>query len=382
VFVIARASAPIVVRTLSVKRSTVETTINASGTVQLKGQQTLKSPAEGAVERVWVKPGDRITPGQLLLTLRNPERQTALNDQQLKIEQQQVKLARDRQRITEAQQQLTLDRQRLQSLASLAVVGAIPRNQMQDQESKVRNTLVELRTAEADTRTSVLELESLQLERQRIQRQLDATTITSPIEGIVLGVDVQDGDGVELRTDLLTIGDPSEQLILLQLSTLDSAQVRVNQLARVSIIGPNPQIFIGRVQSIYPQAVISDADSVKGRSNNQSQQALVPTVVRLNEPTSHLIPGGQVNVEIVLQQHKNVIALNLEAVQSSDSNPYVWMLDNHNRVHREPVRLGLEGLTTVEVTSGLHINQRVVIPPPNSTLTPEQVVTPETDLKQ
>jgi HlyD family secretion protein len=368
---------PVAVRLVKAELGTVEITVNASGTVQLQGQQTLQAPAEGAVEKVWVQPGDRIQAGQVLVTLRNPERQTALSTQDLKITQQTVALTRNRQKIVEAQEQLKLDQQRLQSLRSLSEAGAIALSEVQEQETQVRRTLGELRTAEADARTAALELQNLRLEQRRIQQQLDNTVITAPIDGIVLGVNVKDGDGIELRTELLTIGNPSEELVQLQLSTLNAAQVRVNQIARVSIIGPNAQVFTGRVQSLYPQAVVPSATTSARGGDEQSGQATVPTTVQLTTPTRTLIPGGQVSVEIVLKQRTNVVTLGVEAVQRSPSAPFVWVMDRQNAIQQQPITIGLEGLTTVEITSGLKPGTAVVLPPPDAALTPGTIVTPE-----
>lgn len=368
---------PVAVRLVKAELGTVEITVNASGTMQLQGQQTLQAPAEGAVEKVWVQPGDRIQAGQVLITLRNPERQTALSTQDLKITQQTVALTRNRQKIVEAQEQLELDQQRLQSLRSLSEAGAIALSEVQEQETQVRSTLGELRTAEADARTAALELQNLRLEQRRIQQQLDNTVITAPIDGIVLGVNVKDGDGIELRTELLTLGNPSEELVQLQLSTLNAAQVRVNQIARVSIIGPNAQVFTGRVQSLYPQAVVPNATTSAGGGDEQSGQATVPTTVQLTTPTRTLIPGGQVSVEIVLKQRTNVVTLGVEAVQRSPSSPFVWVMDRQNAIQQQPITIGLEGLTTVEITSGLKSGTAVVLPPPDAVLTPGTIVTPE-----
>jgi HlyD family secretion protein len=98
--------------------------------------------------------------------------------------------------------------------------------------------------------------------------------------------------------------------------------------------------------------------------------------VQLDSPTHTLIPGGQVNVEIVLQQRTHVVALNVEAVQRSPK-PFVWILGNGNTVRQQPITLGLEGLTTVEVTSGLRTGTQVVLPPPDATLTPGMTVMPQ-----
>lgn len=147
VLLLNRSAEPIPVRLVTVERGTVETTLNESGIVELGNQQTIKSPTEGAVEQVLVKPGEQISTGQVLITLRYPERQTALASQQAKIEQQQRILARNQQKIGEAQEQLLADEQNLQTLAAGAREGAVARRQVQELEDKVRDTRAILRDA-------------------------------------------------------------------------------------------------------------------------------------------------------------------------------------------------------------------------------------------
>ncbi|MBW4453363.1 MAG: efflux RND transporter periplasmic adaptor subunit [Nostoc indistinguendum CM1-VF10] len=361
---------PLAVSLLTVERGNVETTINESGTVELLEQRILKSPKEGAVERVMVKPGDRVKLGQVLLTLRYPERKIALTNQQLQIQQEQLNLARSHQKILEAQERLTAEERQLQRLAPLVREGAIAQQQAQTQEDAVRVARASLRDTQAEVRTTALKIQTLQLERQLIQQQLQDNIVTSPLNGEVLGVNVEDGDGVELRTNLLTLGDPGKVLVKLQLSTLNAAQIRVNQLARINAIGPNAKIFTGRVQSLYPQALSAEAQKQDGSSSKQSDQPTVPATIRLDTPTRTLIPGSRVNVEVVLQQRQNVVVLNTETIVRSQARPFVWVRDSQNQAQKRTIDLGLEGLMAVEVTSGLQPGEKVILPPVESELKP------------
>ncbi|KYC37130.1 efflux transporter periplasmic adaptor subunit [Scytonema hofmannii PCC 7110] len=362
---------PVAVRLLTVKRGNVETTVTESGTVELREQRVLKSPTEGAVDRVLVKPGDNVRAGQVLLTLRYPERKIALAKQQLQIQQEKLKLVRSQQKITESQEKLIAEERELQKLTPLMKEGAIARQLFLAQEDKVREALANLRDAQQEAGETTFELQSLKLDRQVIQQQLQDATVTAPLNGVVLGVNVKDGDGVELRTNLLTLGDPKQVRVKLQLSTLNASRVRVNQVTRVSAIGPNPQTFSGYVQSLYPQALTpEETQKQEGGSQNQSTQATVPAIVRLDTPTRTLLPGSRVNVEIVLEQQENVVVLDTEAIQRSDTHPFVWIRDSQNKAQKRTINLGLEGLVTIEVTSGLRTGEQVIVPPPQSQLKP------------
>ncbi|WP_317106281.1 efflux RND transporter periplasmic adaptor subunit [Chroococcidiopsis sp. SAG 2025] len=364
---------PVTVQTIAVETGTVENTIDESGTVKLQGQRTIKSPTEGAVDRVLVQPGNQVKAGQVLVILRYPERQTALANQQLKILEAQATLVRNRQKILEAQEQLIADEKIRKKLDALAQEGAVAQQQVQELEDKVRQNEADIRNAQLEAQNATIQLQIEQLQRQSIQQKLQDTLVRSPLDGTILGVSVKNGDGVELRTDLLTVGDPAQVKIKLLLFPLNAAQVRVNQVARVSAIASNAKTFTGKIQSVYPQAVTpEESQKQSGRSSNgnQSNQPRVPATVKLDTPTRSLIPGSGVNVEIVLKQRHNVLVLNSEVIQRTEQRPFVWVKDSQNKAQKRYLKLGLEGLLTAEVATGLNFGEKVILPPAEATLTP------------
>ncbi|MDX2241266.1 MAG: efflux RND transporter periplasmic adaptor subunit [Leptolyngbyaceae cyanobacterium bins.302] len=375
-FVGNRPPKPIAVSLLTVEKGDIESTINESGTVELRGQKTLRSPTEGAVDEVLVQPGQSVKAGQVLLTLRYPERQTALANQELLIRQQQLAVRQNRQRVMDAKEKLAIEERQLKNLVELVEQGALEKQRFQDQEDQIRVAKIALREAQATVATATLELERSQLERQRIRQQLQNSVITSLIDAVVLDVKVKDGEGVELRTELLTLGDPQQEYIKLRLSTLDAARVKPNQQARVSIIGPNPEVYTGRVQSLYPQAI--SAEAAKQGGGQQSEQATVPAVVRLDRPSRKLLPGSQVNVELVLEQARDVLTLNPEAIQRSGEAMFVWVKDADNTAQKRSITTGVEGLLGIEVKSGLRPGEQVILPPAEPSLQPGNPVTTET----
>lgn len=445
------SSQPVAVRLITVKQGNVELAINESGTVELGGQQQLKSPGEVTVDQVLVKVGDRIRFGQKVLILRSQQRETNLDNQKLEIRKQELKLTRSRQKVAEAQEQLALaqeelkapvnqqflirkqelilersrqkvaeaqeklvaQKQKLQQLEVLAQKGFIPGNELQDQQEQVRNaeftvrdTLTtvntealelqrlqaeekrpsqlqdkvldaqaQLQEARTEANTNSRELQRLQVEQASIQQQLQNNIVTAPISGMVLDLNVKDGDGVKPGDVLLTLGNPAQELVQLQLSTLDAAKVKVNQKARIKVIGPDDKLFTGRVQSIYPQAIAADESQVSFR--RQSTQAKVPATVKLDAPTGTLIPGSQVSVEIIHEQRQNVVVVDPSAIDRSESPPFIWIRDDYGKAQKRSVILGLEGATSVEVKSGLRSGDRVILPPPDTTLKPGMPVVPE-----
>jgi len=327
------------------------------------------------------------------------------NNELLEIQKQEITRANNRQKVVEAQEKLAAAKGKFNDEKALYERGYVPGDNVKNQAEQVRLAKVSLREAQFPINTDFLDLKShqsklqeqekklqeevmkaesalrqaqlevatnspalkiLQLDRQEKEQQLKNHIVTASINGKVLNIQVKNGDGVKRETELLTLGDPSQELVKLQLSTLNAAKVRPNQSVRISIMGPNSKQFLGKVESVSTLA--QSGDSKGNNGSNQGSQATVPATVRLDAPTRTLIPGSQVSVDIILQQRQKVVVLNTEVIVRSDSKPFVWIRDSQGKAQKRSVTLGLEGLTQVEVTSGLRTGDKVVIPPPEAAL--------------
>jgi HlyD family secretion protein len=330
--------------------------------------------------------------------------------QRIEIQKNQAKLERQQQKVIEAQEDLNVAEAELNKSNNLLEKGFIPATELDGKKADIRskeaslkneqlalndaildletsknkfepitdptNDILtaknELLTAQSELQQSLSEFQKLKVGYKEQKSQLKNNLVTSPLEGVVLNINVKPGDGIKLGDDLITIGDPDQELVQLQLSTLNAAQVKPNQSARITIIGPNSKPFQGRVEWVNLQATPE-----KSQSGSSSGQPTVPATVRLDQPTRVLIPGGQVSVEIILEQQKDVIAINTELIQSEGKSSFVWKLDANNQVQKQPVTLGLKDLTKVEIKSGLKVGDTLVIPPTDIPLKPGMVIIEE-----
>jgi HlyD family secretion protein len=371
---------PVVVRVLPVKTSIVETTVTESGTVELGRQITLKSPKDVTVEQVRVREGDRVFAGQSLIILRDRAIVESYQDQIVANDKMQLDLDRARGKIVEAKKNLQVRETRYQENQNLISKGVISRTDLQEDidnlaeaRSTLKDTLVEEQKAQLDVDNGTRKLAAL-------EKQLSDRLVTSPINAIVLKINVRNGDGIKTEGNLITLGDPSQEIIKLQLTTLNALKVSINQVARVSIIGPNSQVFTGRVISLSPQASVPSQNSTSSSSTESTSntggggQAKVDAKVLLDRPSNTLIPGSLVSVEIVTESQSNAIAVPPEAVQRDEETPFVWLKDADNKAKKQPVAIGLEGLQQVEIKDGLQTGDKLVIPPLDKPLTSDTLL--------
>jgi HlyD family secretion protein len=360
--------AAIAVSVTPVARGDVEITVTESGSVALGGQQTLKSPREVTIEQVNVKAGDFVKRGQALLVLRDREVQERISDQRVVNAKLNLTLNRAREKVIESQKRLKTAEDRFQESQGLLNQGFISETDLQSDREKMDDARSALKDVQVDQASAELDVRNGQEKLQGLEQQLSDRTVTAPINGIVLSLEVKNGDGANVGSDLLTLGDPSQEMIILQLTTLNAAKTRINQVAKISMIGPNSKTFTGRVVSLSPQATSPSSEGYSGGSD--SGQAKVDAQVLLDRPSDTLIPGSLVSVEIITSQRRAVIAIPPEAIQRTEANPFVWVRDAQGKAKQQPVQIGLEGLETVEITSGLKTGDQLVLPPPDAVLTP------------
>ncbi|NER84862.1 MAG: efflux RND transporter periplasmic adaptor subunit, partial [Leptolyngbya sp. SIO1D8] len=356
--------------TAPVTRSDLEDPITEAGVVELGGQQTFKAPGDVTVQAVLVEERQRVSQGQVLLELRDRDLQQTLDDQLVQNRINQLTLQRNQEILAERQARLGDAEARLQDSAELLEQGYISEDDFRRDRQAVEDAQSNLRDAEVELTKAELQVQQDQVKTENIRLQLEDNQITAPIDAIVLKVDVKPGDGVQREGRLLSLGDPNQETIRLQMTTLNASKVAVNMPVRVSLIGPNPDIFEGRIVRVSPQAV--------GDQNN-ADQSTVEAEARLNQPSGVLIPGSAVSVEILLQQRQNVLVVPVTALQRDAATPYVWVRTADNTAEQQEVETGLETLEAVEILSGLQTGDEIIVSlPPDVILTPGQpLTTPE-----
>lgn len=366
---------PPMVSTATVARQTLEERVDASGLVTLGNQQTLRSPGEVTVEAVLVQERQRVERGAVLIQLRDRNLERQIDEQLIETELLALQLQRAQEILAERQRDGQRAEERLTESRSLLDRGFIAedeynrdRDALETAQSALREAQVTLQEVELNTRRNQAALTNL-------RAQLSDNAIVAPFDAVVLNINVQPGQGLTNDSQLLTLGDPSREMVEFTLMPLDAGKVSVNMPVRVSVIGPNPEPFPGRVISIAPQAVSGDGGS-------RDSQAAVSAVAQLDQPSGILIPGSAVSVEVVLVQRTDAIAIPTEALQRDDDTPYVWVLTEDNTLEKRTVTVGLNTLDALEITAGLRENETIIPnPPPEMPLTDGMTVVPSSSAR-
>ncbi len=310
-------------KTMVTELTDITPVVHVTGVLEFDEQRiaAVGSRISGRVKEVRVIEGSRVKPGDVLATLESAELGTAQADISA-IE------ARARYADTDAARKQKLLEEGIASLRAL---------ELAMQESKV--TAAELRAA-----------------RQRVKalggsaggKALGVMSLTSPIDGDVVKVHVFRGQAVESSYTAFTIADRRSLWVRLSVFEGEVGNIRVGDTVEISAQVNAGEFLTGTV------AFISTVLDPVNRS------AEVRVVVPNESGTLRV--GQAVNARIrPAAAARRGLAVPRVAIVQVDGKPTVFVAIDDTGVVPRPVELGVQGVDTVEVTSGLAVGDRVVV---------------------
>ena len=341
----------------TVELKLIKSSILASGTLAFREQVQLRSEVIGQVTELHVKEADQVKKGDLVITL-DP-----------KSYQAQVEQAEARVRI----QQIAIERQRL-LIRTLA-------DRFERQKTMFAKNLVDedsYEALESELALSKVDLRSLQESLAQVSAALDQseellskTRIRSPIDGVVIQIDIKVGETVISGTTnipgstMMVVADPSETLTEVQVDEADIAQVQEGQRADIFAAASPDTPLAGTIQSIA---------SVARKSPGQASLSFLVKIL-LDEQDSMVIrPGMSVRADIYTQSSEQTLAVPVQAVrydEDTDENDkdngkqeqtFVFVMEDGKAVRRD-VKIGISSDSDQEITDGLVQGENIIYGP-------------------
>ena len=220
----------------------IKSSILASGTLTFREQVQLRSEVIGQVTELHVEEADEVKRGDPVITLDPKSYQAQVDQAEAQVRIQQIAIERQRLLID------TLS-DRFERQEKMFAQNLVDEDSFEALKSELALARVDLRSLQeslAQGRAALNQAEEL----------LAKTRITSPIDGVVIQVDVKVGETVIAGTTnipgstMMVIADPSETLTEVQVDEADIAQVRVGQRADVFTAAFPDTPLTGTIQSI------------------------------------------------------------------------------------------------------------------------------------
>ena len=354
-----------------VEKGDLAKSVVATGKVTPITKVEIKSKASGIVKKLDVDAGDKVRQGQILAELDKVEIEAQVNSAraQLLSSEANLKSAQADQKRLEVDalgvDVPTLQRayERATNMAKDGVVSAQALDDAQRNYELAVNkrdvARAQLAVGKAKVAQAEAEVEKSHAALKQFEEQYSYTTITAPIDGVVLSRDVEVGDAVSSilvlgsgATLVMTLGDTSEVYVKGKVDESDIGKVYLGQPARIRVETFKDKTFTGHVTKISPMGV--EKDNV----------TTFEVRVSINNPGGELKAEMTANAEIVLDEHKNTLMIPEGAIlYDKDKHASVQVPDPKGKdgMRKVAVNIGISNGAKTEVLSGLKEGDQVVL---------------------
>jgi HlyD family secretion protein len=354
-----------------VERGDLAKSVVATGKVEPITKVEIKSKASGIVKKLLVDAGDRVKKGQVLCELDRDEIEAQVNSARAQLLASQAAergagadLARAK--VDAEGPDVPLLKRAYDRAMRMAKEGVVSQSSLDDAQKNYALALNKQNVAKAQVlvltakeKQAAAQVQQDKANLAQLEEQLSYTTITSPIDGVILSRDVEMGDAVSSilvlgssATLIMTLGDTSQVYVKGKVDESDIGKVYLGQPARIKVESFKDKTFHGKVTKIAPMGV--EKDNV----------TTFEVRVSINNPGGELKANMTANAEIILEEHKNVLQIPEGAlIYDKDKKTYVQVPDPSAKdgARKVAINAGISNGAKTEVLSGLKEGEQVVL---------------------
>jgi HlyD family secretion protein len=385
------------------KRATVPVTISLTANISSLRGAVIYTKTAGYLQEVKVRPGDRVTAGQVIATVDHAQldaqvaqAQAALQAAQSGVQTAQVAVATSHAQALNAQAALASARANLDNAqAGVAKAQATLANAQEtrrrtadlvrqgaEAQQNLDDATMQAQTAQADLNAATAQVRVAQAQVAQAQAQLAAagqqvasatsqvktqqaqvasqqaalrnaqiavadTTIEAPFDGIVVSRSLDPGAYVTpgTSTPILQIADLDQIDVLVNVTEVQMASLRVGAPVQIQVDAYPDRTFRGRVSRI--------AGGIDPMTRTVQAEIDIPN------PGHLLRPGMYATASLAAGEDTNVLVVPLAALVTVGDQRAVWVVTD-NVAHQRPVGVGRPVGDQVEITSGLSDGDLIV----------------------
>jgi HlyD family secretion protein len=399
-----------------VTRSDVAELVEAPGTVAARATATLRAPAEGTVRRLQVHDGERVRAGDVLARIDSPSARERLRQARdadaglaggavvpagVNLDGVQRQIDRTAERgfrgAREVAGQIPDPRQRARVLTEITRAEA----QYRTASAAARNAVAQLNAGLGSIGAAMSSITSAQRVQTRAavraaEQTVRALTLKAPFDGIAglggpsggpggLGdlaaqlpqqlqgqpgalpelptgggsreaASVAEGAPVSGGDAIVTVTDVSELMLRADVDETDILQVKRGVAADVELDAVQGARYTAEVTGVG----VTPKESTGGGVTYQVTLALRRGTTSDGAEAPWPKPGMSAVLSLRVREVRATLAVPSSAVVTSGRDTTVWVVAG-GRAQRRVVRLGAQGDTVVEVTSGLREGEQIVV---------------------
>lgn len=334
-----------------VKRGSIESVVLTNGVLYPSKLVSVGAQVSGMIEKIELVVGDQVKKGDLIAQIDNLTQQNALKEAQASLKsinaQYNAKQAQIKAAISEFERKKNMLRDGATSQAEYDIA-----------ESTLAVYRAELDKLSADKEKTIISVDNAKL-------NLGYTTITSPIDGTVIYVSVEEGQTVNNNQgtpSIIELAQLDVMTIKAQVSEADIINVRAGQEVYFSILGETRTKYHGVLRAIEPGPTLLTGDDSSLKIGD-SEAIYYNALFDVENPENLLRFGMTAQVSIILKDSEDALLVPSQVlVKKSGRNPsYQVLVKNNDNAEYRDVTVGINNKVYAQILSGLNEGDEIVI---------------------
>ncbi len=348
-------------RAVQVGHEQLVNTVSTNGRVEPVINYEFHSPVAAIVKGVYVLPGDKVKPGELLMELDDVQARARVAAAESGVKAAQAAVEAATHNGTQAERQaaaadtihnrMERDQARhdLDALTKLNATGAASLSEVAAARERLESAEAGLHASEesAHSRYSSAEIDraraglaDAQANLAAAQQALSQTSIHAPVAGTVYSINVGRTEFAEEGKLLLQMADLNHERVRAYFDEPEIGRLADGQKIQIKWDARPGREWSGHIART-PVTIITYGTRFVGE-----------VLVDIDGPDSDLLPDTNVTVTVTTSSEPNALSVPREALHSENGKPFVYKVVNETLV-RTPVTIGTPNLTLAPILSGL-----------------------------
>ncbi|WP_372965001.1 efflux RND transporter periplasmic adaptor subunit [Marinobacter sp.] len=334
-----------------VKRGNIENVVLTNGVLYPSKLVSVGAQVSGMIEKMAVEVGEYVKKGDLIAQIDNLAQQNALKEAEASLKSINAQYMAKQAQIKAAQAEFTRKKNMLRE-------GATSQAEYDTAESMLAVYRAELDQLSAEKEKAIISVDNAKLD-------LGYTTISSPTDGTVIYVSVEEGQTVNNNQGTPSIVELAQldvMTVKAQVSEADIINVRAGQEVYFTILGESRKKYRGVLRAIEPGPTLLTGDDSTLQIGDD-EAIYFNALFDVDNPENLLRFGMTAQVSIILENAEAALLVPSQVlikIPGTESSYQVLVKHNDQTEYRD-VKVGINNKIYAQILSGLDEGDEIVI---------------------
>ncbi len=205
---------------------------------------------------------------------------------------------------------------------------------------------VEYSQSKSAYKNALAGLNGAQAGLEKAQKAYDNSRFIAPVSGFITDISIEIGQTISFGQPVCSIVDSKKMIIKTGVGEKEVQKLQKGQQVTISNDGKR-DIFYGKITGI----------GIKPVNNSASY----PIEIEIDNPKGKLLPGMVIEASIQSKVFKDVIYTSMNNIIQEYDDYFAFVITKENKAERRKVTLGEKVGENVIITSGIKIDEKLVI---------------------